>query len=134
MKKPVEYFDTDFLKNKIEIGDKVILEEPKYRNFVIGTVVTKAPKSCQIEYKDFLGYTQIARQYYGQIIKYPLLKEGKWIPNEIELGDTSVPDCHGGTYIIRRSVDPLNYRCSECGRIEEYREPYCHCGCKMDKE
>lgn len=79
MKKQVEYFDTDFLDNKIEIGDEVIIEEPKYRNFIIGTVVTKAPKSCQIEYKDFIGDTQITRQYYGQIIKYPIVKTGKWI-------------------------------------------------------
>lgn len=43
MKKPVEYFDTDFLGTKIEIGDKVIIEEPNYKNFIIGTVVTKAP-------------------------------------------------------------------------------------------
>ena len=24
------------------------------------------------------------------------------------------------------------YRCSECGRIERRKEPYCHCGAKMD--
>lgn len=24
------------------------------------------------------------------------------------------------------------YRCSKCGRVERRREPYCHCGAKMD--
>ena len=24
------------------------------------------------------------------------------------------------------------YRCSRCGRIESRRQPYCHCGAKMD--
>lgn len=26
------------------------------------------------------------------------------------------------------------YRCSECGRVERRKEPYCHCGAKMDGE
>ena len=27
-----------------------------------------------------------------------------------------------------------HYTCSECGRRELKREPYCNCGCKMDWE
>ena len=73
-KKAVEYFDTDFLGNKINIGDKVIFEAPKYRDFVIGTVITKAPKSCQIEYINDWNYSgghkEVVRQYYGQVIKH----------------------------------------------------------------
>ena len=80
--KEVEFFDTDFLDNKIEIGDKVIFETPKYRDFTIGTVISKVPKSCQIEYLNTSGmrkgYIDIVRQCYGQIIKYPITKEGKW--------------------------------------------------------
>ena len=26
------------------------------------------------------------------------------------------------------------YRCSRCGRVESSRQPYCHCGAKMDGE
>lgn len=26
------------------------------------------------------------------------------------------------------------YRCSRCGRVESRRQPYCHCGAKMDGE
>ena len=25
-----------------------------------------------------------------------------------------------------------SYMCSRCGRVEEIKEPYCHCGAKMD--
>jgi hypothetical protein len=28
--------------------------------------------------------------------------------------------------------DRLRYKCSVCGRTEEYREPYCNCGANMD--
>ena len=121
MKKLVEYFDTDFLDNKIEIGDKVIIEEPNYRNFIIGTVVTKAPKSCQVEYIDFVGDKKITRQYYGQIIKYPI-KEGKWIEH-IEKPDWLEDDVE------------VYYTCSCCGINNFYESPYCpNCGAYMIKE
>ena len=68
------YFDTDFLGNKINIGDTVIFEAPKYRHFTFGKVVTKAEKSCQIEYVNDWnysdGYMEICRQGYAQIIKH----------------------------------------------------------------
>lgn len=120
MKEQVEFFDTDFLGNKIEIGDRVIFEAPKYRDFAIGTVVSKAAKSCQIEYINDWNYPgqgrkDVVRQYYGQIIKYPITKKGKWIPKEIMI----------------RSIDALNYTCSECESEGRYT-PYCaYCGADM---
>ena len=27
-----------------------------------------------------------------------------------------------------------SYECSECGRVEQCKEPYCNCGAKMDLE
>ena len=30
--------------------------------------------------------------------------------------------------------DYVNYECSECGRTESKKEPYCNCGAKMDGE
>ena len=67
--------DKDFLGNKINVGDKVILEAPDYRAFVIGTVITKAPKSCQIEYVNTWNFPDggrelVVRQSYAQIIKH----------------------------------------------------------------
>lgn len=42
---------------------------------------------------------------------------GRWLP----------VNGHWGPKIVRRG-----YQCSLCGRIENQREPYCHCGAKMD--
>ena len=117
-KEPIEFFDTDFLDNKIEIGDKVIFEAPKYRDFVIGTVVTKAPKSCQIEYINNWNYSngrkEIVRQYYGQIIKYPI-REGKWIKAQCSEKDGDA-------------------NCSACGHWDWSDCNYCsNCGAKMDR-
>lgn len=123
MKEQVEFFDTDFLGNKIEIGDKVILETPKYRDFAIGTVVSKAPKSCQVEYLSFNTKSNITvRQYYEQLIKYPF-KEAEWEPyTEYYADDYS--ECN------TRKV----WSCSRCGRLEKYKEPYCNCGAKMTED
>lgn len=69
-----EYFDYDFLEQKIEIGDEVVFVTPGYRSLCIGKVITKAPKSCQIEYLNDWNYTgrkEVVRQGYCQIIKSP---------------------------------------------------------------
>lgn len=29
-------------------------------------------------------------------------------------------------------IRPILYRCSLCGRVENQKEPYCHCGARMD--
>ena len=113
--KSVEFVDRDFLDNKIEIGDKVIFETPKYRDFAIGTVISKAPKSCQIEYLSFAGhskgYVDVVRQCYGQVIKYPLAKEGKWITAGEELKNTTCSNCG---HWVETPYGKTNY-CPNCG-------------------
>ena len=42
---------------------------------------------------------------------------GRWLP----------VNGHWGPKIVRRG-----YQCSLCGRIENQREPYCHCGARMN--
>ena len=118
MKAPVEFFDRDFLDNKIEIGDKVIFEAPGYRHFVIGTVVTKAPKSCQVEYINdwnYEGVKEVARQGYGQIIKYPdtQTKTAKW---EISC-DGYYPYCTNCSYepFYANGRDMRTKYCPNCG-------------------
>lgn len=56
----------------------------------------------------------------------------------------AVPVVHGrweeyDRFICNSDGKPIEkigiiWRCSECGREEDYREPYCHCGAKMDLE
>ena len=45
-------------------------------------------------------------------------KHGKW-----ELNYVPAHDPH----------DRLSYKCSECGRVEYCKEPYCNCGARMDR-
>lgn len=128
MKEQVEFFDTDFLGNKIGIGDKVIFEAPKYRDFVIGTVVTKAPKSCQIEYINDWNYSEghkeIVRQYYGQIIKYPY-KRGKWVHGDS--GSILCSVCGTECLYIDNAKDKAYYDPEQC------ESNYCpNCGVKME--
>lgn len=69
-------FDTDFLGNKVNIGDEVIFVAPGYRSFCTGKVITKAEKSCQIEYLNTWNFGSegrklVVRQAYDQVIKHP---------------------------------------------------------------
>ena len=48
------------------------------------------------------------------------VRHGAWIKYVIDYDDEG-----------RREIE---FKCSECGRFEGTREPYCHCGAKMDLE
>ena len=124
--KEVEFFDTDFLGAKIEIGDKVIFEIPRYRDFSVGTVITKTSKSCQIEYMNTWNYSgkgrkETVRQYYGQIIKYPLIKEGKWLNEDFPEKEATQVDiavcsvCKGYAYKAEHGYSILSKFCPHCG-------------------
>lgn len=44
-----------------------------------------------------------------------------------------------GRWIEKRERDTFrgcifHYQCSQCGRTENHKEPYCHCGARMDGE
>ena len=44
-----------------------------------------------------------------------------------------------GRWITKQEKDTFagylySYECSECGRVEQCKEPYCNCGAKMDLE
>lgn len=47
---------------------------------------------------------------------------GEWVERVIERSDLD------GDWLA------LEYHCSLCGRVEYRKEPYCHCGAKMDGE
>ena len=46
------------------------------------------------------------------------VKHGKWEEFDCEYG----------------GIPTKGYVCSECGRAEANKEPYCHCGARMDKD
>ena len=39
---------------------------------------------------------------------------------------------HGEWKCINNQHNYYEYHCSLCGRVERQKEPYCHCGAKMD--
>lgn len=49
---------------------------------------------------------------------------GKWVGYDVSYWRYR----HGGGY----PVNLIRYRCSVCGRTVCKKEPYCHCGAKMD--
>lgn len=55
---------------------------------------------------------------------YRKVLEGKWIKTKEWYFDE----------YAQSSYQRDRYKCSVCGRTEQHREPYCHCGTKMDKE
>ena len=58
------------------------------------------------------------------------VRHGRWIEEKnqtllpVEFDDAGEPVLHD--YVI--------YHCDQCGRMESEKEPYCHCGAKMDAE
>lgn len=50
------------------------------------------------------------------------VRHGEWIP----ITDEPTP--------LRECAILSGYECSECGRYEKEKQPYCHCGAKMDGE
>ncbi len=121
-------YDRDFLNNEINIGDKVIFEAPNYRHLTIGTVITKAERSCQIECINTWNYSQdkklIVRQFYEQILKHP---------DNIQAEDVEIVK-HGKWFINSDGYYPY---CSECHYEPAKGEmtKYCaDCGARMDKK
>lgn len=67
------------------------------------------------------GYDKAINEAYDRISREPTadvapVVHGRWI--SFLDGDHIMPERY--------------YRCSRCGRVESRRQPYCHCGAKMD--
>ena len=54
---------------------------------------------------------------------------GRWVEEEFESYIPAEIDTAGNLVIHKYT----HYKCSECGRTEPKKEPYCHCGARMDK-
>ena len=48
----------DFLDKELELGDFVVVTEPKYRNFVKAKIIAFTPKKVRVEYRSYLGLTE----------------------------------------------------------------------------
>jgi len=65
----------------------------------------------------------------------------RWTPQRVKTlllrqPDADVAEVVHGWWISFLDGDHIMperyYRCSRCGRVESRRQPYCHCGAKMD--
>lgn len=68
--------------------------------------------------------------------KIPYLQAAK-VLREVSYAPAAdvVPVVHGRwiSFLDGDHIMPERYyRCSRCGRVESRRQPYCHCGAKMD--
>lgn len=55
------------------------------------------------------------------------VRNGKWLPIKAWFDDDYSIESDNERY-------QTSWKCSLCGRIELIKEPYCHCGAKMDLE
>lgn len=55
------------------------------------------------------------------------VRHGKWLPIKAWFDDDYSIESENERY-------QTGWKCSLCGRIELMKEPYCHCGSKMDLE
>ena len=64
--------------------------------------------------------------------------------DDVDFGVDKIPSAdvatvRHGRWITKQEKDTFagylySYECSECGRVEQCKEPYCNCGAKMDLE
>lgn len=57
------------------------------------------------------------------------VRYGEWIEEEFESYIPVEVDITGNLVVHKHTI----YKCSICSRTEPQKEPYCHCGAKMNK-
>ena len=87
--------------------------------------IREQSEECQKAFEEFGGESGIYADAYND-----LAEDFYSIPT----ADVA-PVAHGRwiSYLDGDHIMPNRYyRCSRCGRVESRRQPYCHCGAKMD--
>ena len=67
------------------------------------------------------------------------LSGGKFEAAILKIQAADVAPVRHGRWITKQEKDTFagylySYECSECGRVEQCKEPYCNCGAKMNLE
>lgn len=95
---------------------------PLLRQYLDTGMTPEAFQSFVVFFQDLIGNQKAseALDRFRQLVKAdkdgrPVV-HGRWI--SFLDGDHIMPERY--------------YRCSRCGRVESRRQPYCHCGAKMD--
>lgn len=90
-------------------------------------------------YFNILYFDPVDQDYHVGFGSYCLEYVFKRLSDEFEIEDAPAADVapvvHGRwiSFLDGDHIMPERYyRCSRCGRVESRRQPYCHCGAKMD--
>lgn len=76
----------------------------------------------------------ISREKAKRLLHIEYAYAAEQLLDEIPAADVA-PVVHGRwiSFLDGDHIMPERYyRCSRCGRVESRRQPYCHCGAKMD--
>ena len=65
---------TDFLGNNLNVGDKVVFMQIKYRGLMIGNIVSMTDKKAKIKHKETNTLRTESIQFYNQMIKLNITK------------------------------------------------------------
>ena len=123
----------DFLGHELCIGDRCAYiknERTGSKILHVGTI-TDIAKSTII-FQDIITLNGKIKIFSGDDIVKLSEPKTEFVPVEVVHGEW-IPIESEGTSVAGVTIKGISeYCCSVCGRKEIYKEPYCHCGAKMD--
>lgn len=79
---------------------------------------------------------QAANEWVSEACMAPVMRVSRLFDKLAKVPAADVAEVVHGQWISFLDGDHIMperyYRCSRCGRVESRRQPYCHCGAKMD--
>ena len=77
-----------------------------------------------------------ANEWVSEACMAPVMRVSRLLDKLAKVPAADVAEVVHGRWISFLDGDHIMperyYRCSRCGRVESRRQPYCHCGAKMD--
>ena len=79
---------------------------------------------------------EAANEWVSEACMAPVMRVSRLLDKLQKVPAADVAEVVHGRWISFLDGDHIMperyYRCSRCGRVESRRQPYCHCGAKMD--
>lgn len=79
---------------------------------------------------------EAANEWVSEACMAPVMRVSRLLDKLAKVPAADVAEVVHGRWISFLDGDHIMperyYRCSRCGRVESRRQPYCHCGAKMD--
>ena len=88
------------------------------------------------EYISREAAVKAANEWVNEACMAPVMRVSRLLDKLAKVPAADVAEVVHGWWISFLDGDHIMperyYRCSRCGRVESRRQPYCHCGAKMD--